>query len=137
VLCRANASVSFCSFYLVYKEDIHSSFCERFCPLHGIFDCLIFLFHQAINSQKHFTSLIDTGSNNTVFVEGHFYKMNNKMFKILLIFSCVVWNALVSVLALSTIDHWTEPLFCQTKDCKMDIYCFSAKHTTLRCKSKD
>ena len=44
---------------------------------------------------------------------------------------------MVSVLTSSVIDSKFEPLSCQTKDCKIGICCFSAKHTALRRKSKD
>ena len=39
---------------------------------------------------------------------------------------------LVRVHALSAVDHGFEPRSGQTKDYKIDIYCFSAKHTALR-----
>ena len=42
---------------------------------------------------------------------------------------------MVSVLASSTISH--EPRSGQIKDYKIGIYCFSAKHTAIRRKSKD
>ena len=41
------------------------------------------------------------------------------------------------VLASSVIDHGFEPRSDQTKDYKIDICCFSAKHAALRRKSKD
>jgi hypothetical protein len=44
---------------------------------------------------------------------------------------------MVSLLALSVVDHGFEPQSGKTKDYKIDICCFSAKHTVLRCKSKD
>jgi hypothetical protein len=44
---------------------------------------------------------------------------------------------MVSVLASSTVDRGFEPLSGQTKDCKLGICCFSAKHAALRRKSKD
>ena len=43
----------------------------------------------------------------------------------------------VSVLASSAIDHGFESPPGQTKDYVIGICCFSAKHTTLRRKSKD
>jgi hypothetical protein len=43
----------------------------------------------------------------------------------------------VSVLALSAVDHGVEPRLGQTKDQKIGICCFSAKHAALRRKSKD
>ena len=44
---------------------------------------------------------------------------------------------MVSVLASSTVDRGFEPRSGQTKDCKLGICCFSAKHAALRRKSKD
>ena len=44
---------------------------------------------------------------------------------------------MVSVLASSAIDCGFEPLSGQTKDYKIGICCFSAKHAALRRKSKD
>ena len=44
---------------------------------------------------------------------------------------------MVSVLASSVVDHGFEPRSGQTKDYKIGICCFSAKHAALRRKSKD
>ena len=44
---------------------------------------------------------------------------------------------MVSMLALSAVDHGFEPRSGQTKNNKIGICCFSAKHTALRGKSKD
>ena len=44
---------------------------------------------------------------------------------------------MVSVLASSVVDHGFEPSSGQTKDYKIGIYYFSAKHATLRRKSKN
>ena len=44
---------------------------------------------------------------------------------------------MVSVLASSAVDRGFEPQSGQTKDYKIDICCFSAKHAALRRKSKD
>jgi hypothetical protein len=44
---------------------------------------------------------------------------------------------MVSVLASSTVDRGIEPRSGQTKDYKIAMCCLSAKHTTLRRKSKD
>ena len=44
---------------------------------------------------------------------------------------------MVSVLASSAVDRGFEPRSGQTKDCNIDICCFSAKHAALRSKSKD
>jgi hypothetical protein len=39
-------------------------------------------------------------------------------------------------LSQSVVDRGFEPWLGQTKDCKIGIYYFSAKHTALRSKSK-
>jgi len=44
---------------------------------------------------------------------------------------------MVSMLASSVVDRGFEPRSGQTKDYKIDICCFSAKHAALRRKSKD
>ena len=44
---------------------------------------------------------------------------------------------MVSVLALSAVDRGFEARSGQTKDYKIGICCFSAKHAALRRKSKD
>jgi hypothetical protein len=44
---------------------------------------------------------------------------------------------MVSVLASSVVDRWFEPLLGQTKDYKIGICCFYAKHASLRRKNKD
>jgi hypothetical protein len=44
---------------------------------------------------------------------------------------------MVSVLASSVVDCGFEPWSGQTKDYKIGICCFSAKHAALRRKSKD
>ena len=43
---------------------------------------------------------------------------------------------MVGVLVSSAVDHGFEPRSGQTKDYKICICCFSAKHTALRRKSK-
>ena len=43
----------------------------------------------------------------------------------------------LSMLASSVVDHGLEPWSCQTKDYKIGICSFSAKHAALRRKSKD
>ena len=48
-----------------------------------------------------------------------------------------IGGVMVSVLASSAVDHGLVPLSGQTKDYKIGICCFSAKHTALRRKSKD
>jgi hypothetical protein len=44
---------------------------------------------------------------------------------------------MISVLTSNAVDRGLKPLSCQTKDYKIGICCFSAKHTALRRKSKD
>ena len=44
---------------------------------------------------------------------------------------------MVSVLALSAVAHEFQPWSGQTKDYKIGICCFSAKHAALRRKNKD
>jgi hypothetical protein len=44
---------------------------------------------------------------------------------------------MISVLASSTVDRGFEPRSGQTKDYKIGICCFSAKHAALRSKNKD
>ena len=44
---------------------------------------------------------------------------------------------MVSMFASSAVDRGFEPRSGQTKDYKIGICCFSAKHTALRRKSKD
>jgi hypothetical protein len=44
---------------------------------------------------------------------------------------------MVSVLASSAVDRGLEPRSGQSKDFKIGICCFSAKHSALRRKSKD
>ena len=44
---------------------------------------------------------------------------------------------MVSMLALSVVDHGFEPRSGQTKDYKIGNCCFSAKHAALRRKNKD
>ena len=44
---------------------------------------------------------------------------------------------MVSVLSSSAVDRRFEPLPYQTKDNKIGICCFSAKHKALRRRSKD
>jgi hypothetical protein len=48
-----------------------------------------------------------------------------------------IGSVMVSVLALSTIYCGFEPWSGQTKEYKIGICCFSAKHAALRSKSKD
>jgi hypothetical protein len=46
-------------------------------------------------------------------------------------------DLMASVLASSVVVRGLEPRSGQTKDYKIDMYCFSAKHAELRRKSKD
>jgi hypothetical protein len=44
---------------------------------------------------------------------------------------------MVNMLSSNVVDRGCEPQSCQTKDYKIGICSFSAKHATLRRKSKD
>ena len=46
-------------------------------------------------------------------------------------------DVMVSELASSAVDRGFEPRSVQTKDIKIGICCFSAKHAALRSNSKD
>ena len=48
-----------------------------------------------------------------------------------------IGGVIVSVLTSSAGDGWFDPWTGQTKDYKIGIWCFSAKHAELRSKSKD
>ena len=48
-----------------------------------------------------------------------------------------IGGVMVSVLAASVVDRGFEPRSGQTKDYRIGICCFSAKHAALRRKSKD
>jgi hypothetical protein len=48
-----------------------------------------------------------------------------------------IGGVMVSVLTLSAIDRGFEPRSGQTKDYKIGICCFYAKHTTLRRKTQE
>ena len=48
-----------------------------------------------------------------------------------------IGGVIVSVLTLSAVDRGFEPRSGQTKDYKIGICCFYAKHAALRRKSKD
>ena len=48
-----------------------------------------------------------------------------------------IGDVMVRVLASSAVDRGFEPRSGHTKDYKIDICCFSAKHAALRRKSKD
>ena len=48
-----------------------------------------------------------------------------------------IGGVMISVLASSAVDRGFEQRSGQTKDCKTGICCFSAKHATLKSKSKD
>ena len=49
----------------------------------------------------------------------------------------LIGGVLVIVLASSVVDRGFESRSCQSKDYKIGICCFSAKHTALRTKIKD
>jgi hypothetical protein len=46
-------------------------------------------------------------------------------------------GVMVSMLTSSVVDHGFEPRSGQTKDYKIAVCCFSAKHAALRRKNKD
>ena len=48
-----------------------------------------------------------------------------------------IGDVMVSVLASSAVNRGFEPRSGQTKDYRIGICCFSAKHTALRRKNKD
>ena len=48
-----------------------------------------------------------------------------------------IGGIMVSILTSSAIDYGFKPRSDQTKDNEIGIYCFSAKHSALRRKSKD
>ena len=48
-----------------------------------------------------------------------------------------IGGVMVSVLASSAVDRGLEPRSGQTKDYKIGVCCFSAKHAALRRKNKD
>jgi hypothetical protein len=48
-----------------------------------------------------------------------------------------IGGVMVSIFYSSAIDHGFGPRSCQTKDYKICICCFSAKHAALRRKNKD
>jgi len=51
--------------------------------------------------------------------------------------SLYILEVMVSVIASNAVDRRFEPQSGQTKDYKIGICCFSAKHAALRIKSKD
>ena len=77
----------------------------------------------------------------------YLYTLVNKCDKIndtMSLFSCThlfyrnrIGGVMVSLLALSAVDHGFESGSGQTKDYKIGICCFSANHAALRRKSKD
>jgi hypothetical protein len=46
-------------------------------------------------------------------------------------------GVMVSILVSNAVDHGFKPIPVKTKDYKIGICCFSAKHAALRSKSKD
>ena len=53
-----------------------------------------------------------------------------------LYYYCIL-GVMVTVLASGVVDCGFKPQTGKTKDYKIGICCFSAKHATLRCKNKD
>ena len=49
----------------------------------------------------------------------------------------LICGVIVSVLASSVVDRGIKPWSCETRDYKIGICCFSAKHAALRRKSED
>ena len=47
-----------------------------------------------------------------------------------------IGGLMLSVFSSNAIDRGFESLLAQTKDCKIDIYCFSAKHASLGIRAK-
>jgi hypothetical protein len=63
--------------------------------------------------------------------------MYNNTYHSCLTFNKCISGVKISVLASSAVDRGFEPGSGQTKDFKIGICCFSAKHVALRRKSKD
>jgi hypothetical protein len=62
---------------------------------------------------------------------------NEMMMRFALHYTNTLSSVMVSVIASSAVYRGFEPRLGQTKDYKIDICCFSAKHEALRRKSKD
>jgi len=67
--------------------------------------------------------------------DGCRFAVSNVMLLLILV-SNRIGGVMVSLLALSVVDRRCEPRSDQTKNYKIGICCFSAKHTALRRKSK-
>ena len=72
----------------------------------------------------------------------HIHQLYNKVEIPFLVYTFLsksysIGGVMVSVLASSTVDRGFEPRSGQTKDYKLGICCFSAKHAALMRKSKD
>jgi hypothetical protein len=68
---------------------------------------------------------------------GKFQRDDNKVHFVLDQHAELDFDVMVSMLALSAVDHEIELWSGQTKDYKIGICCLSAKHAALRIKSKD
>ena len=64
-------------------------------------------------------------------------RLDEIAFSLIKIYSNRISGVMVSVLASSVVDRGFEPRSGQTKDYKISICCFSAKHAALRGKSKN
>jgi hypothetical protein len=68
-----------------------------------------------------------------VLLENKFSKLNELFCN----YKYRIGGVMVSMLGLSAVDREFEPRSGHTKDFKIDMCCFSAKHTTLRRKNTD
>ena len=55
---------------------------------------------------------------------------------VLLSWMTFICGVIISMLASRVVNHGFEPRIGQTKDYRIGIFCLSAKHVALRCKSK-
>jgi hypothetical protein len=65
-------------------------------------------------------------------------RLIHKLLQVHILSIIILWTAsVVSMITSRDVDHGFEPRSGQTKDYKIGIFCFSAKHAALRRKSKD
>jgi hypothetical protein len=92
--------------------------------------------------KMHFPCRIPHQNINEIFLVCNFFAKNADIVKDVLT-SCDstldnhISGILVSGLASSAVDRGFEPWWCQTREYKIGMCCFSAKHAALRSKSKD
>ena len=92
--------------------------------------------------KMHFPCRIPHQNINEIFLVCNFFAKNADIVKDVLT-SCDstldnhISGILVSGLASSAVDRGFEPRSCQTREYKIGMCCFSAKHAALRSKSKD